>query len=1032
MFSIFIVILLLAEFIPPNTSAYAATGAAKWTGVNLPAGGAAGGWVLADGSDIQHLIAAVDGTLYAYGRGLPNTLYKSTDGGLKWAYIGQVQTAITGIAVSPHDLNTVYYATLSSVYRSTNGGKTFMQTLATPEGAGSGNIEITSISVTWLNDDIVAVSTRDTDTAQYGGVYILEEANAFAGWIDTGIGGYDVYTVAFSPNYVIDQQISAVATDEIDTFVMSKIGNSDWSGLIGYARLDRDNSGIPTPIAVTQTAAIAFPGNYNGITSTTNRIFYVGIDTGTSNGDVYKINCRDAPGISLATDLNIGRAYGENNIDITGLAAYGNNSTVILAAGAADSSRTFISRDGGTSWTLSTKTPTGDSATCVLFSPDFAATGRMYAATSGSGSALSISRDIGANWNQVSFIDTTIGSIIDLAPSPDYRQDNTLFLLTSGGADSLWRSQNSGDNWERIFSSDCSGVDGLNLIILPPQYGVNSWQVLTAGTSSGNPALWESNDNGQSYTVRLTHDPATSAAFSIDTWAMAGDNTLYIGSYDGTHGTIHQTSNGGFFYSQATPVGNNPLYTIALSPDFENDGNILAGDSYGWIYWSNDKGASFLPLPIDATLPPLTGNVAVAFDPGFKTNHIIYATDDTTNKGIYRFTMGQSATWENIDATLPAAATVNQLSVSGNGVLYAANSHINGGMERSLDPECADGPSFETVTNGLSTGAILSGLWQRDCRLWTIDTANAKLMTYNDILALPTVPVSPANGAASIGSLTDHTVKNVNIDWETLDGTTSYEWQCSLDTDFSSIPAGFTDTTSASYARLPALDPATIYYWRVRAGAPVKSPWSPKWSFTTSLDTEIVTLKPEIPTVGAAGVPLKPIFQWTAVSGADAYELLAATDADFSHPVIVKINDYSLPTNTWQCDVSLDYSTTYYWKVRASASGTTSAWSSASVFTTESPPSMTTEPAVSTPLESQNPITLLTSPKDNISQATTPAPQLILPPALPAATSSIQSSASIQLTNIPVWIIYLIGALLVIVVLALIIVLTVVLKIRRF
>ena len=84
--------------------------------------------------------------------------------------------------------------------------------------------------------------------------------------------------------------------------------------------------------------------------------------------------------------------------------------------------------------------------------------------------------------------------------------------------------------------------------------------------------------------------------------------------------------------------------------------------------------------------------------------------------------------------------------------------------------------------------------------------------------------------------------------------------------------------------------------------------------------------------------------------------MLVATDADFSKPVIVKINDYSLPTNAWQCDVSLDYATTYYWKVRATASGTSSAWSSASVFTTESPPATDIEPAETSPLRLQDQI----------------------------------------------------------------------------
>ncbi len=66
--------------------------------VNIPTEGKAGDWVLADGSDVQHLKVAIDGTLYAYGKGLTYTLYKSTNGGYSWSHIGTVQDNIVDIA----------------------------------------------------------------------------------------------------------------------------------------------------------------------------------------------------------------------------------------------------------------------------------------------------------------------------------------------------------------------------------------------------------------------------------------------------------------------------------------------------------------------------------------------------------------------------------------------------------------------------------------------------------------------------------------------------------------------------------------------------------------------------------------------------------------------------------------------------------------------------------------------------------------------------------------------------------------------
>ncbi len=451
------------------------------------------------------------------------------------------------------------------------------------------------------------------------------------------------------------------------------------------------------------------------------------------------------------------------------------------------------------------------------------------------------------------------------------------------------------------------------------------------------------------------------------------------------------------------------------------------------MYWSDDDGASFQPLPTDATSPPLTGSITVAFDPDFNSNNTIYAADDTADSGVYRFIIGTSTDWESTDNTLPAGATLNQLTVADDGTLYAANSDDDGGMERCLNPTSSPGPTFETVTLGLSNGATLSGLWQSGHRLWSTDTINVMLMTFNDTLTSPVTLLSPDYEASGIGNLIDHTIRNISLDWETLDGATSYQWQCDCDTDLSSVPSGFEDSTKASSARLPALEPATTYYWRVRVSAPVLSPWSDKQAFTTSLDTGAAFLRLESPAAGASGVLVKPVFQWTAIAGADAYELLVSTDADFNSPVVIKKDDYALPSNAWQCDVSLDNDTTYYWKVRAINTSTRSAWSSVGVFTTESPPAEATPELPAEEASSTQPQPLETTPVIAIipQPATTSPMQLIpLSPTPPPEDPPPVLSVS-QTLSTPDWLIYMIGGLFLTIFLTLIIILAMVLKTRR-
>jgi hypothetical protein len=222
-------------------------------------------------------------------------------------------------------------------------------------------------------------------------------------------------------------------------------------------------------------------------------------------------------------------------------------------------------------------------------------------------------------------------------------------------------------------------------------------------------------------------------------------------------------------------------------------------------------------------------------------------------------------------------------------------------------------------------------------------------MTYTDSLTQPVTLTSPPDRAPGVGTIINDTVKNVSLDWETLSGADEYEWQLDYDTDFSSVLNGFGGTTKASSALLPALDLATTYYWRVRATDPVSSPWSEKWSFTTSFGTEALAPRLESPEAGALGMPVKPIFQWSAIAGAECYELVVSTEAVLDNPTILKTGTYALPTTAWQCNIALNYDTTYYWKVRAISADTCSAWSAVSAFSTESPPSLQPTPSPEPP-----------------------------------------------------------------------------------
>lgn len=232
------VLLLSLSFAVPTTPATASPDEVKWSKVNIPAQGTAGKWVLAGGSDVQHLTLAADGTIYGYANPSETsyTLFKSKDGGYSWSHTGNVQDAVVDIAATPDDANLVYYATATGVYKSSDAGASFAPLPPNPGGAGGNNIEITSLSLARLgNSRIVAVGTRDTDSSQYGGVYILDESELVPKWQNTNIGNYDVVALAFSPHFLTDRQLVAVVTDETDAIVTTRISNGDWGKPFGNA-----------------------------------------------------------------------------------------------------------------------------------------------------------------------------------------------------------------------------------------------------------------------------------------------------------------------------------------------------------------------------------------------------------------------------------------------------------------------------------------------------------------------------------------------------------------------------------------------------------------------------------------------------------------------------------------------------------------------------------------------------------------------------------------------------------------------------
>jgi hypothetical protein len=580
--------------------------------------------------------------------------------------------------------------------------------------------------------------------------------------------------------------------------------------------------------------------------------------------------------------------------------------------------------------------------------------------------------------------------IIDIAVSPDYARDKTLFVLTSVYT-SVWnfnlrRTQNGAVSWQKMYTT----TDVLDYVAVSPAYGQSAQVVYMLGSAGGNAGFWRSQDAGATWAVRPAPEGTDQGPF-----AVASDMGVFVSGYDGTQAWVYSTSNGGVSFTAGTAVGNNALSSLALSPDYSQDRTLMAGATDGGVYWSRDGGSTF--GPVSSTFLPSGQSAFVAFDDNFDTDSTVYAVSDAVGGGVYSTSVGLGRPWQRLDAASPADETLGGVAVSSTGVLYAASfdpvsaANAQGGLLRCLSPVAP--ALFERINGGLSDGAVLyeGSLVCSGNQLWAIDSADNLLVTFVDSLSQPVTPLAPADDAPAGGNLAGGAVSGVVLTWQLLPGAATYTWQLSPNSSFSVMPNGFSGNTSGTSVPAPALVPAGIYYWRVRAASPLYSPWSAVWSFSTpSPPAAIGTPQLQAPSQGNVNAALEPLFQWSAMTGATGYELVVSRSQDFSNPVISKTGSQSVSSNSWASDVSLAYSTLYYWRVRAVTAAGAGPWSVTGIFVTLDAAAPTVTVITTNPPPAPSQTITVTAPASSQPVVTTAVPTTTaVPPVVPAVPGGI-------------------------------------------
>jgi photosystem II stability/assembly factor-like uncharacterized protein len=429
-----------------------------WSQINIPEVGEQGRWALTE--EAAFLMGAMfspDGeTIYGYGSNMHLLLMKSADGGYSWSMLPGLQQL-----EEQYDVWEVLFAKMVGnhlflcatgwgIFHSTDGGQSF-ELLPSIPGIEGGPWVSQSL-LAWRFDavidefdrPVILAGTIETDEDSHGGLWML--SYPYQDWVDMRVGnvdsgsGYNVWAVAFSPNYANDGQIIALISDTEHLWVTFKCGEEAWGESISNAQIPSIDAICDFDKALSN---MAFPEDYNS----QHPILFVGAGVYTEDFyrtpelvDLYRIDGQTADsGPSVVTDLDVG---GEGtSTPVYSIAVNGSADTGTILAGSVG--QVYRSTDGGESWEMSEKPPTGGAIMWLEFTPSSATSHKVYCTSSDPGMcmvprgayvagehALSCSMDDGITWNQISMTGTTVDEIISYAVSPDYDNDGTMFMLS--------------------------------------------------------------------------------------------------------------------------------------------------------------------------------------------------------------------------------------------------------------------------------------------------------------------------------------------------------------------------------------------------------------------------------------------------------------------------------------------------------------------------------------------------------------------------------------------------------------------------
>jgi photosystem II stability/assembly factor-like uncharacterized protein len=222
--------------------------------------------------------------------------------------------------------------------------------------------------------------------------------------------------------------------------------------------------------------------------------------------------------------------------------------------------------------------------------------------------------------------------VYSLAVSPGFAQDGVCFAARPSG---LYRSEDGGLTWQAAYASlQLEAPLTTPVVAMSPNFEVN--RSVFAGVPGG---VLRSMDGGQNWYIASFPPPPPFVSALVVSPNFAQDGTLLAGTLE--DGVLRSGDRGEHWAAWNFGLLDLNVLCLAISPDFADDETLFAGTESG-IFRSTNGGRAWREVDFSIEFAPV---LSLALSPGFATDGLLLA--GTESYGLF-CSRDRGSTWERL------------------------------------------------------------------------------------------------------------------------------------------------------------------------------------------------------------------------------------------------------------------------------------------------------------------------------------------------------------------------------------------------